>query len=193
MPATISLSDAAVSQTYLENKHILDNLATHFHFKHGGDLDDLKGEADEYFMDAYKAFQDEVIIKNERTKEKDYYSPFPIYLRMKVAFRFLDKARSLATKLRGYQQDFGYDVEWTADKKLFNLTVFMLDLSEDAKFVAWLALDPPKDVEIVAKQNKGPDFGCNVRAGIVSYLSDIGWDRHRIWGAFEEIQETLPK
>lgn len=186
------LSSRAIATTYEDNKEMLDKIAKHFYYKHGGNFEDLRSEANEYFMECYKKYQDEVVVGNENTrKDKNEYSPFSIYLRQKVNFKFLDKARSIVTKRKGHLQEFGFDTEWLEDKKYFSIESWMADLSDDAKLVANLAIDPPPDVKLTAKTNDAEDFGLDIRAGIVSYLHDIGWSGRRIWKSFDEIKEAL--
>lgn len=189
-----SLAKLAVSSTYLENQEMVEKIAKQFYYKHGGNLAELISEANEYFMDIYHGYNNEVVIGNEKTKDKSYYSPFPVYLRQKMIYKFLDKARSIATKRNGHLQEFGYDVEWLKDKEYFSIDNWLDDLSSDAKFVAQLAIDPPPDIRLTAKQNGGDSFGCDMRAGIVAYLSDRatwGWSGQRIWDAMQEVKDAI--
>lgn len=66
-------------------------------------------------------------------------------------------------------------------KENFNLQQFLLELSEDAKLMVQLTLEPPEEKKTVRSK----------RSGLIAYLKDVGWTMSRIHKGFAELREIL--
>ena len=62
----------------------------------------------------------------------------------------------------------------------FSLRRFLFDLSEDARILSSLSLEPP-----VRRK------GSSTRETVIAYLKDCGWSMFRIRRGFKEIEEAL--
>lgn len=73
----------------------------------------------------------------------------------------------------------------------FDLREFLHDLSEDARTVVMLVVEPPADITLAIQTARGEGFPSEYRRAIPEYLREIGWVTSRIYSVFDEIRSAL--
>lgn len=180
-----------IAQTYEDVHPLILKVCHTFRRRYGGDWDELVGEANEYFMRAYRRFN----------RHKGRFSKRVAYC---VWVCLLDKhrvRRSRETKLPrvrpfkrrddgGWERE--YDVITNAAQPIrFNLTQLLGEVSHDAAHAIKLAVDPPPKVVRRVSQIDKLKRPKARRSALVEYLTDLGWSMARVLESFKEIAEAL--
>ena len=170
------MNQAAVTETYSDVERMIGMLVDRCQSRFGGDRDELLSEANIAFMRAYKMFDP----KKAR---------FTTYLYHKVwgTLRRHCNTRISRQKRIGGVVQINEDLTPTARE--FNLHEFSKLLTEDAMFVAQIALETPNDLKqvLLTKKLKRPSWIRTLRR----HLLDMGWTMGRIKESFAEIKSIL--
>ena len=155
-------------------------MAHKFHDKYGGDWDDWESEGHEIFMKAYQRYQPD---------KGSFVSWFNFFL----VRLFTEKVRRAAmrnARLRRVEHELS--LVPSKSKKHFDVSRFLLDLSEDAKTVAMLVLDAPNDVKLcMGQQKRNTPIRDRMLNSIQEFLSDTGWSSDRIFDSYDEVSQAL--
>ena len=154
-----------------------------FRRSHGGDLDDLIGEAHVAYMlclDSYNPAR----------------SKFGTWVRNKVWFALLERARSTARYHGRFPMECrdavaGFDdIATRSEPDEFDTDGFLAALGDDARMVAALALEPNIDIRLDCECRKGRDE-TKIRKSVTAFLRGCGWEPERIAAAFAEVRSAL--
>jgi hypothetical protein len=146
----------------------------------GGDVDELKSEAMELFMEAI----------GDWTEGSGY--PVKAFVRRRVWWGLMDSLEKRCQERRLFKPvpDFHWDLHPSREFEQFDLDSFMDVLSFDARTVAAIALQPPRAVTQLCKK-QGSYSPPSMRQAMRSYLMNKGWSKARIDAAFAEVKEAL--
>ena len=167
---------------YLKVEKLIWDTCLSFRRSHGGDLDDLIGEAHVAYMlclDSYNPAR----------------SKFGTWLRTKIWFALLERARSM-TRYHGrfpieYRDPIvGFNGIKTNVPEEFDTDGFLAALGDDARMVAALALKPNIDIRLDCECRKGRDE-TKIRKSVTAFLRGRGWEPERIATAFAEVRSAL--
>lgn len=165
---------------------------------HGGDFDELMGEANMMFLKVRQIYEDAE--EHERTSSFSNYLRFRVYKHFLECHRNETRHRRIAPVIsiqeleRNIESNTGEPSDITeialpAPVHKFWLFEFLDELSEDAKLVTRLAVDTPIGLNNIMLRNGGRPH--NRKAVIRHYLSARGWDPQRIAQSFSEIATAL--
>lgn len=165
------------NKTLLATRGIIEQAALDFYLRYGGDLQEIKSEAVEYFYTAYDSYD-----SSKRAK-------FTTWLYAKVWNGLLDSQKKMIWR----QKLLGAPVELTdeipREESTFDLSVFTENMTEDAKHVVNTVISCPDKLKEKIKKR---DNGLAMRKRVREYLMEQeGWGRSRIAETFEEITEAL--
>jgi RNA polymerase sigma factor (sigma-70 family) len=166
-------------ETYQDVEKMIYDLCHKFYARYGsvlGDFDDLVGEANVAFCEAYRGY----------TMER---SRFTTWAYINVQGALMDKLRRAACKHKQHRHE-----DITEDMKAeLPEPINLLDcLSPEANEVVRLALQMPADIEISAIRPGGKRRSpMRVLGAIQEYLQDAGWGAKEIVRVFDEIAEVL--
>lgn len=167
----------AISLTYSDVEKLLQSLCWRFCRRTGAPFDVAMSEANAAYVAAYNSYQ------------PGRGSTFATWVRRRVDYALREFARQHANDRLAKTRRFGPS-EDTADRERFDLTRFAEELSNDARTVIRLAIEPPTDVMLSAHTSYGP-CPSGLKKGILEFLADIGWTAQRIGESFREIGEAL--
>lgn len=170
-----ALASMAAEETYHDFHKDIHGIVWTFHREHGGEIDELLGEAHLHYVNARESYQREC-------------GPFHFWIKANIRWGLLMTARKIHRE-RVRRQNM--EIELVAHKRVFRLKSLLTELSEDARAVALLALDPPLPIRISTALDSGEDRHKRIRQSLYEFLSDAGWCRDRIWDSFHEIREAL--
>lgn len=177
---SIRLQRDAVNETFGDVEKLVYDTAHKFRKRYGGEIQELISEANELFMDAYKAF----------TPGR---AAFSTWCRFKVWHGLLESLRRQITRNSRFR-DYGEDgLKLLEAPEGFNLSRFLNELSPDARLVTSLVIDPPPNVRlsIVERNTKIRNPRNNLRESVWEHLTDLGWEENRIGRAFLEVTNAL--
>lgn len=189
--------DNTIEENFLSVEKLLHHQAHKFQRYYGGDLDELLSEANLIFMRANAHFQ-------ERQAQGTQPVAYATEIRTWVWHRLFDEMRirlrrekrakfhSLDASNAGEHKSglsFVANAIPAPVKPSFDRESFARVLSDDARFCAELALNPPKVLEKKGRAKGG--CGRNYKGVIRAHLVWRGWDSTRINEAFAEIAEAL--
>ena len=195
--ATMELKYPAASMTpdetpkdagkgYCLVKNLIFDQVHKFRRRYGGDVEELTGEANLAFVKGHKQF-----ITGYQAKGKAFTDPYATVIRRWVWYEMFDNMRTRLrrnsiTKMEGFieGQEFpSRAIEW-------DVVEWTDELSDDARMIAELILDPPENIEDTATKMGGEPR--NYRSTVRAYLQgDLGWKPERISDAFSEIRRAL--
>lgn len=168
-----------VEKKYESVRKLIDTVAIRFWEKYRGDREEIFAESRLHFMKAFRTY-------NKR------HAKFSTYVWLKVWNGLLDTKRKQArqaSKLNKVTLEFST----VKKKEKFELDKFLSQISDDARFVVDLALNPTPSTEWYLKQKDyRRQLGQVMRKIIKSQLRRRGWNSSRIVSAFKEVRETLP-
>lgn len=175
-----------IDEGYALVRNLIFDQVHRFRRRYGGDVDELVGEANLAFVRGHEQFVGGVM-KNGQPIRTEYHR----HIRYWVWYELFDAMRARLSRHALVAivpvADYGdYNLAAPAG---FDAMEFADELSEDARYVAQLVLDPPVAVSRVAVA-KGAQ-PRNFRSTIRDHLKDRGWANARINAAFGEIKETL--
>lgn len=173
----MGLREIARDETYDEVKGLIEGLVKKFQYRHGGEFDELMGEASILYTELYRNYQ------------RKY--PFEQAIKFVVWKGLLSKARKIASRNSNLPRLHVEDLGGMVDRHHFDFERFKFEVSEDAATVAKIAVECPERVEALAMQRRGLNSPSSMRAAITIYLRDLGWTAARIAESFLEIGSAL--
>lgn len=168
------MSTLACDTTYKDTENLITYTCWKFHKSHGGDFEELKAEANKLFLKAYSNF--------DYTK-----SSFGTWLYYIIWRGLLSWSAKESRQTQYYKNTVDVDVPDKTSN--WSLSDFMEELTSDARIVAMLAIDTPKEI-IDIVEAKGGEIR-NIRSTIRQYLVTMGWGSKRITESFNEIRTCL--
>lgn len=170
------MTQAAIQATYEIADKLLHKLVYDFHRQYKGDIEELRNEALLHFMRAYHSYDRSL-------------ASFNTWMGNQV-WRGLLSSKIKATK-RAMQLPRSFpSLDSLKAPVKFDLDAWLLQLSDDAKYAAGLAINPPKSLAKRIKQKGGG--AQRIRKAIRDHLSHKRWDEKRIETTFSEIRKSLP-
>jgi hypothetical protein len=164
------------NKTLLATQGIIEQAALDFYLRYGGNREEIKSEAVEYFFVAYDSFD-----SSKKTK-------FTSWLYIKVWHGLLDSQKKVIWR----QKLLGVPVELTneipREESNFDINVFTEGMTEDAKYVVTTVISCPDKLK---EKIKVRDNGLAMRKRVREYLVEQGWGLSRIAETFEEITKAL--
>lgn len=178
MTSNAAAFESVMTETYYALEKMILKVIYGYHKKFKVDIDELKSIAHEYFMEAVYSYNPE---RGNLTTHVWNRIRFGLMTEASKHHRqngFLN-ARSL-----DHERVFTDGKEMTLKDKVesrrdFNLTVFLANLSDEAREVAQAALDIGKEGEPVTKER------------LLDVLKEAGWAACEILRAFREIKDAL--
>lgn len=182
-PATHTLRQDALTETYNDVQNLIRNIVWSFIKKYGGEFDEYLPEANYQFIRAYDYFEE-----GKGTK----FSTFLYYViwRRLISFhKYLHQLNSFETKIDYLEETDFYG----AAKPSF--LCLLEELGNDARVIADLLLYPTEafDEDVLSKGYKPRTEAsrARVRKRISSHLQSLGWTIDQIREAFREIGDIL--
>lgn len=174
-----------LTETYKDMRGLVSETAWRFWVAHGGDLDDLKAQANLIFIYAIDDYD-----SSKGTK-------ISTWIAYRIKKRLLDYMRSGYVPTHssiGIEHDTEKDFDFES-KSNENLSVIELldEMEQDARIVLCLFLDTPKEVLLTIFNDKNFRYdhagGC-VRNRLRNRLRQMGWNIKRIKKVFDEIKNV---
>lgn len=176
-PLTKSQRGAA-TETYADVEKLIYDTAWKFRKQFGGDIDELIADANTHFMRAYTA-----------TSFDPLKSCFTTWVR-NIVWRGLlaDHTTARRRRVRVIPTDVEFQ-EPAKEDRSGKIGEMLTELSEDAKMVVSLVLQPP--AELYYESVRRGDKPRNLRSALRDYLHTIGWGLERVAESFSEIKDVL--
>lgn len=178
-----------ITETYLDVEKLIHHICNLFRLNHGGDFDEMVGEANLIYMKVYEKWR------------RGRGSKFTSYLCTSIYRRLLDlkrisirKSKIWNTSINDFERENARSVDDLSimeDKKSqFDTNDFFEELTADARVILQFALEEPKELKekVIAR---GGHNRRNWKTTIKEYLKEIGWTARRITESFEEIRRAL--
>jgi DNA-directed RNA polymerase specialized sigma24 family protein len=184
--STMTISQDTATAAYEEVKDAIVKTVRGFIRRHGGDFDDLMGEAHIAFMQGLAAWE------GRATNGRAIAATFEVEIKRWVWYCLFDNYRTRTQHRRAKKTVIANDefIELAADNTAeFSLMEFADGLSEDARAVLRLTLDTPQELIHAALARGGSPL--NFRKIIRMHFEEAGWAAKRISLSFEEIAEAL--
>lgn len=164
-----ALEQDAISTTFTDTEKLIYGTVKDFVAKNGGSVDELVGEAGICFMKAYNSY--------DYSKAK-----FSTWVHIKV-WRHLQEIQRVQLR-RESRVTFEELDENRHVSRMFNLSDFLDQLSEDARLVCSVVFDTPWQTQPEPKQ---------IRELLRLYFGQpaVGWPMARISDTFAEIRAVL--
>jgi hypothetical protein len=156
----------AQTVTFQETERLIHSTIHRFRRGHGGDYDELTGEAYLRFCEAYH-------------RHDPGRGTFESYLAFYVYKQLLENARTIARHRAKLKQLPTKSLEPLSIPSRFNLQRFLAEISPDARHL----------VELVLNSTKSTNAG-KIKQAILS-LRGEGWSQSRIKAVFNEVQTAL--
>lgn len=170
------LARDAMAETFSDLRGVIEGLAVKTALKYRMDIDEMKSLAYEGFVEAFGTFDPKKGTFRTHACQK-VWSKLQEYHRTFMRRIVLTKQKEYDLSLI---QD-NLDDSWFID--------FLDSLSDDAKIVAKLTIDSPKDIiHVIVTKGDSPAIR---RSAIREYLKDIGWTAARIAESINEIGDAL--
>lgn len=174
------LDRLAANEAYHDTKHILDHVVQAHLRKYGGDGEEYRSEADQWWIQAFASY------------DPTCGTSFASWVRTKASLGMLERHRETYRRdnllpRRGKDLAFHPAPEQGPE---FDLDEFMEGLSDDAQVVVKLVLDPNIDVDLNLAVRGGPE-AKNYKGAVREFLKDLGWSFTRVMDTFREIKDYL--
>jgi len=169
-----------LTETYEDMRGLVSETAYRFWKTYGGDLDDLKAQANLIFIHAVDDYDSS-------------RSQLTTWLVFRINKRLLDYMRRGYVPTHssigdGHDDDFQFELK---SNKNFSVMELLDEMEQDACIVLCLFLNTPKEVVETIFNNKNfrlDHTGGKMRNRLRSRLRQLGWTMKRIRKAFEEIK-----
>ena len=175
------MTTAAVEMTYEDLAPVLDSTARGFCKRYNQDYEECRSKANLIFVQEYEKYQ-----------ASDGAQPIATWMRYCVWYQLLDDMRKGFALCRnpGAGKLVGGDSIEAAYAKPApaGLDDLLEGLSQDAAYVARLAVDTPEALQAVITARGGT--GRNARSVLRSHLYSLGWGATRVDKAYKEIRES---
>jgi len=172
---TASIPQTSPLEAYLSIERLIYHIVFKFQKSHGGDFDDLFQEANLIFLQSYSSF-------NHSLSALSTYAWTCVWRGLSEYHRKEKKQKAI----RPYNESIlesGY-------YHRFSLYILTESMSNDAKDLVTLILDPPNDIkEKTLKNGTKPYDLASIVKKHLNYK--LGWTGKRIRETFEEIKEIL--
>lgn len=165
-----------VTVTYNDVKDLIDSTVAAFVQRYGGDYDDLRANANSYFIRAYH-------------HPKDHYSTFEKKVAAFVWYNLIEELRTKYGRRGNRKTATSQDLTTVQAHRGFDLSQFLLDASPDLAHVTMLVVDPPAGLATKIAARGGETR--NYRPLIREHLQAEGWSDVRIKAALDEGKELL--
>lgn len=180
----MSASVMFAEETYFDVSDMLDATTKKFmrRFNRFPDqYEELRADANTYYLEAYRSFR------------SDGGLSFRRWVFKRVWFGLLDSIRKEAFRAARLKKNpLPDENELPTHQQKFSLLELLDELSEDARTIVELVLDPPLDVRLhVECRRQKKTTRNNVVASFREYLRDLGWSARRIADSFDEISAAL--
>ncbi len=175
----------AITETYQDIAPLVKATAWWFTTRCGGDINENLAEARLLFIQAYRAYGPQYRGGNFRG-----------WVRQFIWHRLTSKLRQ-EERYRQRRNGHGDPVRIDLDRigrasHCWDLLKWQAELSEDARTVLRLALDPPMPLHDLCEPRKGRALGPVARARLKRHLTQrLGWSSGRIVRTFTEIGTAL--
>lgn len=169
-----------MEEMYVGVSDLIDRTVKGFVRRYGGHFDDLRADANMFFVQGYMQYargggSDNF---NTNTRRWVWMCLFDDY-RTRRGWR----RESNPAMIRG---DLIFDLK---DHIEFNLTMFLLHLGEDAAIAVGLIFETPGELLAIAEGRGGEPR--NYRSAVREHLTGLGWSCKQIKEAFTEVREAL--
>jgi hypothetical protein len=176
-----ALREAVLTDAFHDVENLLYKTCHKFWKEHGGDLEELQGEAREIFMEAYESWD----------KER---SCFLTWVGKMVWYGLISRLGKRAKKHNKHPEVSlgGAETLEAGTGTGFDLNEFLDELKWDARAVVELVLDPP--LALRAEMQDGKKYQTDPlwkRFALRQYLKSEGWSDKRISDVFLRIQGAL--
>ena len=172
-----------LTETYKDMRGLISETAYKFWRIHGGDLDDLKAQANLIFIQAVDDFD-----SSKGTK----ISTWIAYMVRKRLFDYMRRGYTPTHISIGNGHDDSFEFESKSNE---NLSVMELldEMERDARIVLHLFLSTPREVILTILNDKNFRLdhtgGC-IRNRLRNRLRQMGWTIRRIRNAFNDIKQV---
>lgn len=176
--------DIILTQTFLEFEEHINNIIRRFHFRYGGDIEELKAEANLMFVLAFDSYDEIKKIPFIGWVSFCIWKHLLNYIKKEYKQKFI----SLDNQIND-ENTFNSIISKTPYHP-FYLTELLDELHNDSKFIIRLLFNPPEKLKqrILNKGTKPK----NVRIGLKEYLrEDLDWLGKQIKISFQEIKRTI--
>lgn len=165
------------TETYQDLQALIKSMARRFCQAYNMPLDEGLSLAHEAFLESFLSFQ------SNRGK-------FHSYVCQKILSKLYEWNRTTVRRnILGPRENV--PMETLTEKQQQQWLVDFLDsLTEEARMVVQLVLDPPRDI-IHCLIEKGDATPARWRSAIKEFLSDMGWTREQVTKTFSEIRKAL--
>lgn len=170
------MNNTALTETYAEVREAVVGTARKFQARYGGDSQELLAQANLLFVTAVRDY----------LPDRGQFLP---WLRFRVWTGLAEMTRE---ELRRHKsRNSGLDVDTIPRKAPSGLTALLVDLSNDARALIALLLDPPPAALFNARVFGSPRVPDNLFDGVCTMLSACGWGDERLDLAIREVEEAL--
>jgi hypothetical protein len=173
------LDRLAAAEAYADTHHLLDAVVLSHLRRYGGDGEEYRSEADEWWLKAFLGY------------DPACGTEFRTWVRTKAALGVLERHRETYRRqnlLHRRHVDLTRHAEARCPE--FDMEGFLEGLSEDAQVVVRLVLERPIDIELNLLARGGPE-AKNYKGAVREFLKDLGWSFNRVMETFKEIKEYL--
>lgn len=176
-----ALETSMLNDTYHDVERLIYWTVHRFIKRKGGDFEQCLSTANATFVNAYHRYDPATDGSRSR---------FTYYVQWIIYKDLLEEQRNEARKARCAKIDHEAQLETIPTQANgFHLGEFLEELGEDARLVATLVLDTPRDLARAIRHKGG--HGMNYRSVLRSHLQSIGWTTARVTEAFHEISNLL--
>jgi hypothetical protein len=178
--ATITSFQDETDVDLLFREHVgyIKTLARKFKERYGADYDELLSEADTIFMRAVRTHNPERRFTN-----------WLGFLLMKLWMENMRRRAMRNTRLPCVWKDMSRVRQPVQPS--FDILGLLDQLSDDAKTVVKLVIEPSPNIDLNVAERGGKDTPRNVRCAVKEHLRDLKWTWKRIRESFQEIERAL--
>jgi hypothetical protein len=178
MNALTRTQRAAAEETYKDSTKTLTETVGAFQRRYGGDLAELRADADSMFMKAYDQEPAPHLTWEQHLRGWIWFGLFDLY---RVRAR-----RAVSTPI--IHMEFPQEIQ-AKKEEVWDEETFVAELTPDACTVLQLTLHTPKELHATAEEKGGSPR--NVRSTLRKYLRGLGWTTRRVTESFQEIKNAL--
>jgi len=173
-----------LTETYTDMRGLVSEMAWRFWKAHGGDLDDLKAQANLIFIHAVDNYD------SSRAALTNWIA----YRIKKDLHRYLHNGYVPEHRSIGIEHDDEVNFEFESkSKENFSVMELLDEMEQDTRIVLCLFLNTPKEVILSIFDDKKcrlDHTGGKMRNRLRNRLRQMGWTIRRIKEAFEEIKSV---
>ena len=163
-------------EAYPEVEETLDNVSKWIVRKFGGHYDDVRADANYFFLQALDRYD-------------PVHGPIEKWVRFRV-YKNLLEVRSQELQRASKKKAVRLDAIAVKQGTVFNVGEFLDGLTKDGRVVVSLALETPQEVQR-ALVRYGGDKPHHIRWAVWEVLKQRGWSVKRATVTFKEVKEAL--